>query len=198
MTRELTSAAVPAIGPADHVRGDGPEAIVYIDLACPQCAAAWGRIRELPLRLCVRHFPLAAKRPRSPALHAAAEAAASQREDAFWAMVDSIYADHGHQDDPHLWERARALGLDLERFESERRSDGRRGARAGRFRERNPGRRHRDAHRVCARGAARRRRCARPLRTIRSLTSQPFENESSVETGRHPGGRKEKRIHEHV
>ena len=123
VTRELTSAAVPAIGPADHARGDGPEAIVYIDLACPQCAAAWGRIRELPLRLCVRHFPLAAKRPRSPALHAAAEAAASQREDAFWAMVDSIYADHGHQDDPHLWERARALGLDLERFERERRSE---------------------------------------------------------------------------
>ncbi len=36
--------------------------------------------------------------------------------------MDSIYADHGHQDDPHLWERARALGLDLERFERDRRS----------------------------------------------------------------------------
>jgi predicted DsbA family dithiol-disulfide isomerase len=38
-------------------------------------------------------------------------------------MVDSIYADHGHQDDPHLWDRARSLGLDLERFERDRRSD---------------------------------------------------------------------------
>ena len=123
MTRELTSAAVPPIGPGDHVRGAGLEAIAYLDLACPQCAAAWLRIRELPLRLCVRHFPLAAKRPRSPFLHAAAEAAASQDEGAFWAMIDSIYADHGHQDDPHLWERARALGLDLERFERDRRSD---------------------------------------------------------------------------
>jgi protein-disulfide isomerase len=122
MHRELTSAAVPPIGPTDHVRGEGVEAIVYLDLACPQCAAAWLRVRELPLRLCVRHFPLTAKRPRSPALHAAAEAAALQREDAFWALVDSIYADHGHQDDPHLWERARALGLDLERFERDRRS----------------------------------------------------------------------------
>src|SRR4029079_6688163 len=88
----------------------------------PQCAAAWVRVRELPLRLCVRHFPLAAKRPRSPRLESAAEAAVLQREDAFWALVDSIYADHGHQDDPHLWERARALWLDLDRFERDRRS----------------------------------------------------------------------------
>ena len=104
------------------MRGDGPEAIVYLDLACPACAATWVEIRELPLRLCFRHFPLPKKRPRAPALHAAAEAAAGQREEAFWAMVDSIYADHGHIDDPHLWDRAETLGLDLDRFERERRS----------------------------------------------------------------------------
>ncbi len=119
---ELTSASVPPIGPTDHVRGRGPEAIVYLDLACPYCAAAWARISALELRLCVRHLPLASKRPRSPALHAGAEAASLQRREAFWAIVDSIYADLGHQDDPHLWERARTLGLDLERFERDRRS----------------------------------------------------------------------------
>ena len=37
-------------------------------------------------------------------------------------MVDSLYADRGHVDDPHLWQRAESLDLDLERFESERRS----------------------------------------------------------------------------
>jgi protein-disulfide isomerase len=105
------------------VRGQGLEAIVYVDLACPHCAAAWLAIEPLPLRLCVRHFPVASKRPRSPALHAAAEAAALQREGAFWEMVASIYADQGHQDDPHLWARAEALGLGLERFESDRRSE---------------------------------------------------------------------------
>ena len=120
---ELTSAAVPPPGAGDHVRGSGPEATVYLDLACPACAATWDRIRRLGLRLCVRHFPLAAKRPRSPALHAAAEAASRQRENAFWEMVDSIYGDHGRLDDPHLWDRARALGLDLDRFESDRRSE---------------------------------------------------------------------------
>ena len=119
---ELTTAPVPPIGPGDHVRGSGPGAIVYLDLACPFCAAAWPRIASLNLRLCVRHLPLASKRPRSPALHAAAEAAGRQREDAFWGMVEAIYADLGHRDDPHLWARAEALSLDLGRFDRDRRS----------------------------------------------------------------------------
>jgi predicted DsbA family dithiol-disulfide isomerase len=38
-------------------------------------------------------------------------------------MVDSLYAERGRVDDPHLWERVERLGLDLERFESDRRSD---------------------------------------------------------------------------
>jgi protein-disulfide isomerase len=118
---ELTSASVPPIGGDDHVTGDGVEAIVYADFGCPYCAAGWARIRELQLRLCFRHFPMASKHPRAPALHAAAEAAAMQ--DAFWEMCDSLYADRGHVDDPHLWERAEQFGLDLERFRSESRSD---------------------------------------------------------------------------
>jgi predicted DsbA family dithiol-disulfide isomerase len=38
-------------------------------------------------------------------------------------MVDSLYADRGHVDDPHLWQRAEQLSLDLERFEADRRSE---------------------------------------------------------------------------
>ena len=120
---DLTSAGVPPIAADDHVRGDGPETILYLDLACPACAATWAELRERQLRLCFRHFPIASKRPRSAALHAAAEAASLQRPDAFWAMVDSLYADQGHQDDPHLWRRAEELGLDLARFDEDRRSD---------------------------------------------------------------------------
>ena len=118
---ELTSAAVPLLGPDDHVTGEGPEAIVYMDLACPACAAAWAGIRELPLRLCFRHFPMPSKHPRAPALHGAAEAAGLQG--AFWEMTDSLYAERGRVDDPHLWERAERLGLDRDRFDAERRSD---------------------------------------------------------------------------
>ena len=118
---ELTSAAVPPSGPEDHVRGKGPEVIVYVDLACPRCALAWTRIRELPVRLVLRHFPIASKHPRAPALHAATEAAGLQGR--FLEMWDSILTDQSHQDDPHLWERAESLELDLERFNRERRSD---------------------------------------------------------------------------
>ncbi len=118
---ELTSAALPPIGSEDHVIGEGVEAIVYADFGCPYCARAWVEIRELPLRLCFRHFPMGAKHPRAPALHAAAEAAGAQG--AFWEMCDALYEDRGRVDDPHLWERVERFGLDLGRFERERRSD---------------------------------------------------------------------------
>ena len=118
---EITGASVPGIGADDHVSGEGREAIVYADLGCPYCAAAWAEIRGLPLRLCFRHFPMAAKHPRAPALHAATEAAGMQG--AFWEMCDSLYADRGRVDDPHLWERAERFGIDLERFNRDRRSE---------------------------------------------------------------------------
>ena len=43
---ELTSAAVPPAGREDHVRGEGPELIVYADLGCPHCARPGRRSRE--------------------------------------------------------------------------------------------------------------------------------------------------------
>jgi len=103
------------------VRGEGDLLIVYADLGCPHCAAAWTEICARPARVVFRHFPVASKHPRAPALHAAAEAAGRQGQ--FFAMVDSLYAERGRVDDPHLWERAERFGLDLERFESDRRSD---------------------------------------------------------------------------
>jgi protein-disulfide isomerase len=112
---------VPPAGPEDHRRGEGPELIVYADLACPHCAAAWREIVERKATIVFRHFPVASKHPRSPALHAAAEAAGLQGR--FYEMVDSLYADRGHVDDPHLWQRVERLGLDLERFEADRRSE---------------------------------------------------------------------------
>jgi protein-disulfide isomerase len=123
MPGDLTSAAVPPVAADDHARGEGTELILYLDLACPHCAATWARLGGSTKRLVFRHFPVASKHPRAPALHAAAEAAALQGgEAAFWAFVDSIYQDQGRIDDPHLWERARALGLDVERFDTDRRS----------------------------------------------------------------------------
>jgi protein-disulfide isomerase len=120
LTPELTSAAVPPSGPEDHRRGSGSELIVYADLGCSHCASAWLEIREREAAIVFRHFPVASKHPRSPALHAAAEAAGLQGR--FFEMVDSLYEDRGHVDDPHLWQRAEQFGLDLDRFEADRRS----------------------------------------------------------------------------
>jgi protein-disulfide isomerase len=114
---------VPPIGPDDHVRGpeDARAVIVYGDYECPFCAALELRLRQLPLRVAFRHFPVRGSHPRAqPAAHAA-EAAAAQ--DAFWAMHDALFDDQGRLEDPHLWARAERLGLDLPRFDADRRSD---------------------------------------------------------------------------
>jgi protein-disulfide isomerase len=59
--------------------------------------------------------------PRANAAACAAEAAALQG--AFWAMHDALFADQGRLEDPHLWARAQQLGLDVERFDADRRSE---------------------------------------------------------------------------
>jgi protein-disulfide isomerase len=94
--------------------------VEYADLECPYCAAAHLVLRELAVTRVFRHFPVASKHPRARALAHAAEAAG--RQGRFWEMHDSLLEDQGHLDDPHLWERAQRLGLDLDRFEADRRS----------------------------------------------------------------------------
>lgn len=105
----------------DHVRGDGPLVIVYSDFECPYCAALELKLRAAEVTVCFRHFPVRAKHPRAWAAAAAAEAAHLQG--AFWAMHDALFADQGRLEDPHLWARAERLGLDVERFDADRRSD---------------------------------------------------------------------------
>src|SRR5687767_14267563 len=73
------------------------------------------------MRIVFRHFPLASKHPRSQALHAAAEAAG--RQGRFFEMVDSLFAQRGWTDDPHIWQRAERMGLERQRFEADRRSE---------------------------------------------------------------------------
>jgi protein-disulfide isomerase len=120
---DLRSAPLPPLGPDDHVRGPetAPVAIVYGDYECPFCAAVEVRLRTQPLRVAFRHFPVRSSHPRAQAAAQAAEAAAAQG--AFWAMHDALFDDQGRLEDPHLWARAERLGLDLARFDADRRSD---------------------------------------------------------------------------
>jgi protein-disulfide isomerase len=98
---DLSSAPVAPVGPDDHVRGPegAPLVIVYGDYECPYCAALELRLHDLPLRVGFRHFR------------------------AFWPMHDALFADQGRLEDPHLWARAERLGLDLARFDADRRDE---------------------------------------------------------------------------
>ncbi len=119
----LGSAPVPEPSSQDHVCGpaDAPLVIEYADFECPFCAALSVKLAGRRLRRVFRHFPIRSRHPRAWASACAAEAAALQGR--FWEMHDSLLRDQGRLEDPHLWDRARALGLDLERFELDRRSE---------------------------------------------------------------------------
>jgi protein-disulfide isomerase len=95
--------------------------IEYGDYECPYCARADQLVATLAVTRVFRHFPVVSKHPRARVLACAAEAAALQGR--FWEMHDSLYGDQGHLDDPHLWRRAEDLGLEVDRFEADRRSD---------------------------------------------------------------------------
>jgi len=118
---DLRSAPVPPLRDDDHVRGgdEGAVVVFYGDFACPRCAVEALRLRAEGARVAFRHFALKAKHERAVALAQAAEAAA--RQGGFWAFHDALYADQGRIDDPHLWALCETLGLDLDRFQADRR-----------------------------------------------------------------------------
>jgi protein-disulfide isomerase len=120
---DLRSAPLPGPSEKDHVRGpaDAPLVVLYADFECPYCAAEAQKLAAVRLRVAFRHFPVRLSHPRAWAAAAAAEAAGLQ--DRFWEMHDLLFADQGRLEDPHLWDRARSLGLDLERFDADRRGD---------------------------------------------------------------------------
>jgi protein-disulfide isomerase len=120
---ELRSAPVPPRADDDHVTGPLDTAVVieYADFECPYCAAQSLRLANARIRRVFRHFPVRSSHPRAWAAAGAAEAAALQGR--FWEMHELLFADQGRLEDPHLWERARKLGLDLPRFDSDRRGD---------------------------------------------------------------------------
>ena len=118
---DLRTAPPPPPHEGDHVRGDtaAPLVLFYADFTCPRCALAHERLTRAGVHVAFRHMALRAKHERAVPVACAAEAAAAQG--AFWAFADALYGDQGRLDDPHLWERARDLGLDLERFDEDRR-----------------------------------------------------------------------------
>jgi protein-disulfide isomerase len=120
----LGSSPLPPPAPDDHVLGTGsdePRLIVYADYECPFCAVLERRLAAAGAPWVFRHFPVRSKHPRAWAAACAAEAAGLQGR--FAEMHASLYADQARLEDPHLWARAGDLGLDIERFDADRRSE---------------------------------------------------------------------------
>lgn len=123
---DLRSSPIPGPAEPDHRRGARGEAgagvlIVYADFECPFCAALELRLQRLAAEIVFRHFPVRSSHPRAWPAACAAEAAGIQGR--FWEMHDLLFRDQARLEDPHLWARARDLGLDLKRFDADRRSD---------------------------------------------------------------------------
>ncbi len=121
---DLRSAPAPPLSEKDHLRGPEAGALVieYGDFECPFCAVLHARLSARSnLRQVFRNFPVRSSHPRAWAAACAAEAAALQGR--FWEMHDALFADQSRLEDPHLWRRAEELGLDLECFDRDRRSD---------------------------------------------------------------------------
>ncbi len=108
----------PVRGPAD-----APITIVaFTDFECPYCAravtileAVRARYRD-QIRLVLRHNPLPYHEHAAAAHEAAEEARAQRGDDAFWAMHDRLFAFRDLSREK-LVQHARALDLDVERFE---------------------------------------------------------------------------------
>ena len=127
MNREQ-SGAVPesASAAADHMLGDAHASLTlleYGDYDCPSCIKAEPFRQHLVetfgkrLRFAFRHFPLAEVHPQAELAAEAAEAAAAQGK--FWEMHHLLFSQPHHLSLPALAVHAKAIGLDMVRFNAE-------------------------------------------------------------------------------
>jgi protein-disulfide isomerase len=111
----------------DHVRGPAGAVVIleYGDYECPYSRQAYRSIQRIegtrPMRFAFRHFPLTEIHPHALAASRAAEAAAAQGR--FWEMHDLLFHRQKALEDDDLRGYAAELGLDLERFDTDRRGD---------------------------------------------------------------------------
>ena len=108
-------------GPRIDGPADAPLITMHADLSCPDCALALHRLRQIRLRIDLRHFVVKARG--IPARRAALAAEAAAVQGAFWPFARGLLADQGRQDPPHLWALAESLGLDVDRFERDRQAE---------------------------------------------------------------------------
>ncbi|MFL6372712.1 MAG: DsbA family protein [Nitrososphaera sp.] len=121
--RKLT---VPVSIGLDHIRGsiNAPITIVeYGDYECPYTGGAYPVVKEIMkqfdemIYFVFRNFPLNDIHPHAQHAAEAAEAAAAQGK--FWQMHDYLFEHQKALDDAHLFEYAKKVGLDIDKFKKE-------------------------------------------------------------------------------
>jgi protein-disulfide isomerase len=113
----------------DHVRGpaEGTVIVEYGDYECPYSRQAFRAIEQVQarrgdeVRFAFRHFPLSEIHPHALAAAAAAEAAALQER--FWDMHERLFHRQKALEDEDLRAYATEIGLDVTRFDDDRRGD---------------------------------------------------------------------------
>jgi protein-disulfide isomerase len=115
---EISIGSAPVLGPSN-----APITLVeFSDFQCPYCAVAAPEIsallKALPtqIRLAFKHYPLD-MHPDAPQAAAASIAAAKQGK--FWEMHDALFAHRNNLSRSGLLADARALGLDMAKFEAD-------------------------------------------------------------------------------
>jgi protein-disulfide isomerase len=97
--------------------------VEYGDFECPLCAQAYPAVKilmerfEHRFRFVYRHFPLVEPHPHALLAAEAAEAAGAQGR--FWEMHDRLFEHQRQLSGSDLQQHARALGLDMSRFDAE-------------------------------------------------------------------------------
>jgi protein-disulfide isomerase len=122
------SQLVLPVGVRDHAQGSRNAIVTlleYGDFECAHCAETFRVVKEITrwlrgeLYYVFRHFLAANNYANALAAAEAAEAAGAQGR--FWEMHDWLCEHSVTIRDPHLKDYAQELGLDVERFERERR-----------------------------------------------------------------------------
>jgi protein-disulfide isomerase len=111
----------------DHVRGPAgaPVILEYGDFECPFSRMAFRQIerveKKASVRYAFRHYPLVDIHPHALAASGAAEAAALQGK--YWEMHELLFHRQKALEDDDLRRYAGDLGLDVTRFDEDRRSE---------------------------------------------------------------------------
>jgi formate-nitrite transporter family protein len=92
----------------------------YGNFECIDCGRFFPVIKQVRkllgdnLRFVFRHFPTVKTHPHALRAATAAEAAGVQKK--FWEMHDTLFMHQTALEDPHLWNYARRIRLDVEQF----------------------------------------------------------------------------------